>query len=460
MTVEKPLNILEGLAPIVGLRIREARTEKAMSQKDLVGERFSKSYISSIERGKITPSLKALEYIAKRLNVSVAFLLTGIHPGQQNGLHAAISQVEEEESPARWDLMITEARVLREQRRYEQARALLTTKIRIRQLGVEQLKHYHFTLAQLYIDLDNTTEALPELETARDLADKTSDFEMLARVRQLTGSVYMLQGKSVLAIEQLRAASQAIEAGLIRDFHFKLAVYSNLGVLHHQLGDEREAMAMYREALRVAEDSASPDKLANLYWNLSVSYRDVGNLMQARLYAAKSLALYESLADMRVLTQLRSGFGVIMMEAKQFDEAEQQFKMALKLANEQNNAEALVVANMNLADLYLEQNEIGKARQYSDEMERYLEAADSLTRGQAYGSRGSLLSAMGDNDTAVFNFEQAVQLIERTPAKELLSKIYFRYARTLSAKGEAVRAAEMFERAYRQLGRPGLVTDR
>src|SRR5690349_8606797 len=87
MTVEKPLNILEGLAPIVGLRIREARTEKGMSQKDLVGERFSKSYISSIERGKITPSLKALEYIAKRLGVSVAYLLTGVHPGQQNGTH-------------------------------------------------------------------------------------------------------------------------------------------------------------------------------------------------------------------------------------------------------------------------------------------------------------------------------------------------------------------------------------
>lgn len=460
MTVEKPLNILEGLAPIVGLRIREARTEKGMSQKDLVGERFSKSYISSIERGKITPSLKALEYIAKRLGVSVAYLLTGVHPGQQNGTHNVSSLLEEEESPARWDLMITEARVLREQRRYDQARALLTTKVRVRQLGVEQLKHYHFTLAQLYIDLDDTIEALPELETARDLAEKTNDQEMLARVRQLTGQVYMLQGKPVLAIEQLRGALQAIEAGVIKDFHFKLAVYSSLGMLHHQHSDEREAISMYREALRVAEDSASPERLANLYWNLSASYRDSGNLSQARQYAAKSLALYESLADMRMLTQLRSGFGVLMMEAKQFDEAEQNFDIAMKLAGEQNDAEAMVAANMNLADLYLEQGHVEKARRYSDEMARHLDGVDPTTRGQAYSSRGSLLSALGDNDGAIFNFEQAVQLIEKTPAKELLSKIYFRYARTLSAKGEAVRAAEMFERAYRQLGRPGLVTDR
>src|SRR3954447_20796251 len=110
MTAEKPPN-LEGLAPIVGLRIREARTDKGLSQKDLVGERFSKSYISSIERGKITPSLKALEYIARRLNVTVGYLLTGVHPGQSAASTAmAITASPEEpvdqESPARWDLLM------------------------------------------------------------------------------------------------------------------------------------------------------------------------------------------------------------------------------------------------------------------------------------------------------------------------------------------------------------------
>src|ERR1700712_5880487 len=110
MTAEKPPN-LEGLAPIVGLRIREARTDKGLSQKDLVGERFSKSYISSIERGKITPSLKALEYIARRLNVTVGYLLTGVHPGQTSNANTITSSPEEpvdQESPARWDLLMYE----------------------------------------------------------------------------------------------------------------------------------------------------------------------------------------------------------------------------------------------------------------------------------------------------------------------------------------------------------------
>ncbi len=461
MTADKPL-ILEGLAPIVGLRIREARTDKGMSQKDLVGERFSKSYISSIERGKITPSLKALEYIARRLGVTVAYLLTGLHPGQpinSNGVnHHAMEELAEPDALARWDLLLTEARVLREQHRFEQARHLLSTKVRVRQLGVEQLKQYHYALAQLGIDLEDPRAALTELEVARDLAEKTGDAETMARVRQLGGMVYMQQGKPVQAIEQLRLALQAIETGIVRDFHFRLAVYSQLGLLHHQLGDDKEAVEMYRQALQLAEDSTNPEKLAAHYWSLALAYRESGNTTQAKTFAARSLALYESLADLRRLADLRSGFGVLMMESHQFGQAEEQFQMARQLATEHNDTVAQTVASMHLTDLYLEQNDLDRAKNHSEEMERGLENLDGNLRGQALSSRASLLAAQGQNQQAIQYFQEALNLIETSPSKELLSKVYFRYARTLNAHGDTARAAEMFERAYHQLGRPALVS--
>jgi tetratricopeptide (TPR) repeat protein len=332
--------------------------------------------------------------------------------------------------------------------------------VRLRQLNVEQLKQYHHTLALIYVDLNDPNHAIPELDSARELAEKTNDQEMLARVRQLMGVIYMLQSKPVLAIEQLRAALQAIENGQLSDFQFQLSVYSNLGILHYQLGDEKEAIVMYREALRIAENAADPEKLSQLYWSLSTSFRESGNLSQAKLYATKSLALYESTANLRALAQLRAGFGVIMKEAKQFDEAETQFQLALKLASTQKNLEGLAYANMNLADLYMERGELTEARDYSDAMEQNLDSVDSTTRGQALASRGSLLSATGDNDGAGNYFEKAVELLEDSGAKELLSKVYFRYAGVLRQNGDAARAAEMYERAYRQLNRNGVALER
>jgi HTH-type transcriptional regulator, quorum sensing regulator NprR len=46
-----------------------------LTQQEVAGGHFSKSYISAIERGKMTPSVPALEYLAGRLQVPLAYLL-------------------------------------------------------------------------------------------------------------------------------------------------------------------------------------------------------------------------------------------------------------------------------------------------------------------------------------------------------------------------------------------------
>jgi transcriptional regulator with XRE-family HTH domain len=59
----------------IGARIRLARTAAQITQQELAGECFSKSYISAIERGKMTPSFKALSILAERLGLTISFLL-------------------------------------------------------------------------------------------------------------------------------------------------------------------------------------------------------------------------------------------------------------------------------------------------------------------------------------------------------------------------------------------------
>lgn len=59
----------------VGSNIRYLRKELRMTQEELAGDNFTKSYISLIERGKINPSMKALGHIAGKLNKPIAYLL-------------------------------------------------------------------------------------------------------------------------------------------------------------------------------------------------------------------------------------------------------------------------------------------------------------------------------------------------------------------------------------------------
>jgi transcriptional regulator with XRE-family HTH domain len=61
----------------VGTRIRAARRQRGWTLEFLGGGKLSRSFLSLVENGKASPSLRTLIYIARRLNVSVAYLVSG-----------------------------------------------------------------------------------------------------------------------------------------------------------------------------------------------------------------------------------------------------------------------------------------------------------------------------------------------------------------------------------------------
>ena len=61
----------------IGARLKRLRLERGISQRDLSSPGISYAYISRIESGARTPSVKALRRIAGKLGVTVEHLETG-----------------------------------------------------------------------------------------------------------------------------------------------------------------------------------------------------------------------------------------------------------------------------------------------------------------------------------------------------------------------------------------------
>lgn len=61
----------------IGGRLRDARIRAGLSQRELSEPGVSYAYISRIEAGMRTPSIKVLRKLAPKLGVSVAWLETG-----------------------------------------------------------------------------------------------------------------------------------------------------------------------------------------------------------------------------------------------------------------------------------------------------------------------------------------------------------------------------------------------
>lgn len=60
----------------VGRKIREVRSERGMTQKELCGDDITRNHLSMIESGKALPSIGTLCTIADRLDVPVGYLLS------------------------------------------------------------------------------------------------------------------------------------------------------------------------------------------------------------------------------------------------------------------------------------------------------------------------------------------------------------------------------------------------
>src|SRR2546426_3295293 len=78
----------------LGERLRQLRVAAGMTQTDLAGERFSKEYVSQIERGKTRPTRETIEWIANRLGVDADFLANGVTADQRGRVEATLARAE------------------------------------------------------------------------------------------------------------------------------------------------------------------------------------------------------------------------------------------------------------------------------------------------------------------------------------------------------------------------------
>src|SRR2546428_13637958 len=78
----------------LGERLRQLRVAAGLTQSDLAGDRFSKEYVSQIERGKTRPTRETIDWLAQRLGVDAGYLANGVSAGGRGRVGAALGRAE------------------------------------------------------------------------------------------------------------------------------------------------------------------------------------------------------------------------------------------------------------------------------------------------------------------------------------------------------------------------------
>src|SRR3954470_16910287 len=144
----------------LGERLRSLRVAAGLTQSELAEGRFSKEYLSQIERGKTQPTPDTLEWLAERLGVDPAYLGSGVSAEERGIVEAALARAE---------ALLEQPDYVAAAREFEAGRAAVAA------TGAPDLE-LRSLLGETWalIQEGQVDEALPLLNRARDLADRPS----------------------------------------------------------------------------------------------------------------------------------------------------------------------------------------------------------------------------------------------------------------------------------------------
>ncbi|HEY7125384.1 MAG TPA: helix-turn-helix transcriptional regulator [Ktedonobacterales bacterium] len=313
-------------------RVRSARIAANKTQQQLAENTYFKSYISAVERGKMVPSVQALGVLAGRLGLPVSFFLGESDADLSMLTESAALPPSEQHRQAREDavvLLLGEAEYALRQRQQDEALKLVGTEEPPEDLAALHrprwywLKGWALILKKFHNEAISTLEkGLSVTEALRAQAPQSQRghlAEMAEQLRLALGSAYAELRQVELAVEYHRRGLQAVTDGMVSDPELKLRIYVALGHDYLLLGRYQEAARLYDAAKEQVNEVVNPLAQPAIYWGLTLTHQEAGDLIRARMSVQKAL-LAEELQDNVVLSaQLRSLFGQILVQLGKFE---------------------------------------------------------------------------------------------------------------------------------------------
>ncbi len=454
-------------AAIIGERVRQARFAARLTQQELAGDRYSKSYISAVERGKMTPSLQALGWLAERLGQPMSFFL-GENTGDLSGLAGASGPTDHErqqrEEKARQ--MLDKAELRMTQNNPKEALAALDSEDHEPppDLPLEEQARWYWLSGWAATQLrqfpgamrwlERGLEVMERLRAEPSLSQSASLAQMEVRMRDLLGGCYYEQEQPEKALKSHLPSLVAISDGTVTDSGLQLRIFKSLGNDYLALGHHDAAIQMFKRAKELAGDLNDPRQQGLALWGLGLTYKANGDPFHAKVNFQEAITIFEELQDAPLVARLRSMLADVLIELREYEEAEILLHLSLKAAEQKDNALARRVVLGNLARLHLAKGNLDEAIKYAQEGIKAVESGeDRRTEGQIYLTLAETYEARHDIPAAERAYKEAIAMLGQGQDGVFIGRAHERYGRFLAAQGRLQEAYQEMQLSWAVVNR-------
>ncbi len=424
----------------LGDRLRSLRLAAGLTQTQVAGERFSKEYISQIERGKTRPTDEAIAWLAARLDVDAAFLGGGVSTDVRGRIEAQLARAE----------------TLTASHRYGEAVELFVTARRdigstgSAELEVRALSGEAWALVQ---DGD-VRESVDLLQVAREIAEgpQFSDVDRADILFRLGVCRYKLASVAIAVALFDQALALADTSGLPCDL-LRADILGWRSRCRRRQRDFDAAREDVEAALELAQGMDDRRVVANTYFQASLVAERSGQWAVSRRYAEQAKALYEELEDERNVGRLMLNLGglhLLLGEPQEaIDHLEASFALAVEAESKPDAAQALgslATVHLQLADYDAADENARKALALLDGREDFPDEV-----GQSYLVLGRALLERGRLDEAEKSFQAADAVFEQMASVGHRAGAWVALGDLASRRGDDGEAARRYRSAAEAL---------
>jgi tetratricopeptide (TPR) repeat protein len=338
--------------PRLGERVRSLRIAAGLTQTDLAAGRFSKEYISQIERGKTRPTEETIVWLAERLGVDPAFLAVGVSTEERTKLETLLVRAEAL-SEAHEDVEAVEA--FREARTAVEGTWAPTLELRALAGEAWSLQQH-----------GEIRDALGLLQRARELAEgpEFSDVDRADILFRLAVCRYKLSSVSTATALFDEALALAERSGLPCDL-LRADILGWRSRCHRRQRDYVAAHEDVERALELAQDLGDRRAIANTYFQASLIAQRQGHWVLSRNYAQRAKELYQELNDERNVGRLLLALGGLTLLLGDEDSAVEHLKASFTRALETDSPADAAQALGGIATVHLRRGEYDEADETS-----------------------------------------------------------------------------------------------
>lgn len=413
-------------AGTLGDKIRALRRQMRMTQADLAGSDFTKSFISQVEKNQTQPSLKSLMIIAQRLNRPVSYFLDEEPPVAPASapLHQAVAA----------------GRVLEQRGEYEQALQLYTRALEeCGPADYQRRGDLHRRRARALIHLNRMPAALQALEQAADEFRLAHDTAARAGVDCDLGRVYDQLGRYDQAVHHYERALLLYEEALVPETDTNptcplLWLLTQLGLSTYATGNREAAWRYLQRAEAMALETHVYYRWGDLCRASANLMEQFGDRRRALDYAERAVEFCHSTSDQPGLVDSLILLGSLKAQQEGWPAAEPCFSRALDLAEQIAHRQGKARVQAALAHWAAAQGDLDRAVALYEEAVKA--ASDDQQAFEIHRSLAELLRQRQEWVNAAKHLEAAIAFLEKTNHSKALAEAYSTLAEIYEAAGQ------------------------